>query len=107
MKKETKKCCLCGCEIQEPFTNNPYPLCDVDDYESRCCSKCDQDLVVPARFYASKLELDCRKQADKCLMLSWLVAGMKKNDPAFSSLINQLKEQLAELEKMSTKNSSE
>lgn len=41
------KCCICGCEIHG-YGNNPYPLCDEDDYESRCCDKCD-GYVIKAR----------------------------------------------------------
>lgn len=42
------KCCICGKEVEQ-FGNNPYPLCDKDDYDSRCCNECDQDKVIPAR----------------------------------------------------------
>lgn len=42
------KCCICGKEI-EGYGNNPYPLCDRDDYDSRCCDECDGAKVIPAR----------------------------------------------------------
>ena len=42
------KCCLCGQEFVG-YGNNPYPLCDRNDYESRCCNECDQNKVIPAR----------------------------------------------------------
>ena len=41
-------CCLCG----NPYShwgNNPYPLCDEDDYVSRCCDACNWMHVFPAR----------------------------------------------------------
>ena len=41
-------CCLCGQEFAG-YGNNPYPLCDRDDYESRCCDECDRNKVIPAR----------------------------------------------------------
>lgn len=43
-----KKCCLCGIEF-EGYGNNPYPLCDVNDYNSRCCNDCDSKYVIPSR----------------------------------------------------------
>lgn len=42
------KCCLCGTEI-EGYGNNPYPLVNEDDYESRCCDFCNIFKVIPAR----------------------------------------------------------
>lgn len=45
---EKFKCCICGREF-EGFGNNPYPLCDKDDFESRCCDECDNLYVIPAR----------------------------------------------------------
>lgn len=47
--KETGKCCLCG-STYVMYGNNPYPLCDKDDYESRCCNMCNANKVIPARF---------------------------------------------------------
>lgn len=46
MSKE--KCCLCGQEIVG-YGNNPYPLCDEEDYESRCCDMCNYAVVLPER----------------------------------------------------------
>jgi hypothetical protein len=31
------------------YGNNPYPLCDEDDYEATCCDTCNIYKVVPAR----------------------------------------------------------
>ena len=45
---ETGTCCLCGGEYTR-WGNNPYPLCNKDDYSSRCCDKCDTEKVIPAR----------------------------------------------------------
>ena len=41
-------CCICG-KKRFGFGNNPYPLCDVNDYTSRCCDECDYEHVIPAR----------------------------------------------------------
>lgn len=48
------KCCICGCEITN-YGNNPFPLCDSDDYESRCCDVCNE-MVIKARIVQSKLK---------------------------------------------------
>ena len=45
---ETGKCCLCGGRFTH-YGNNPYPLCDASDYDSRCCHKCDKEKVWAAR----------------------------------------------------------
>ena len=45
---EKFKCSLCG-KVCQGWGNNPYPLCDKDDYESRCCDDCNMDKVIPAR----------------------------------------------------------
>ena len=41
------RCMICGNEITN-YGNNPYPLCQRDDYDSRCCDDCDQ-FVIQAR----------------------------------------------------------
>ena len=44
-------CNLCGVEMTYIFEpNNPAPLCDENDTESRCCTKCNEEKVIPARF---------------------------------------------------------
>ena len=44
-------CNLCGVEMTHQFEmNNPSPLCDENDTESRCCTKCNEEKVIPARF---------------------------------------------------------
>ena len=43
-------CSLCNVVILDIHdTHNPYPLCKDNDYESRCCSKCNSTKVIPAR----------------------------------------------------------
>lgn len=46
--QEKGVCCLCG-KRYEHCGNNPYPLCDEDDYTSRCCDTCNWTKVIPAR----------------------------------------------------------
>lgn len=45
------KCCICGCSIEQ-WGNNPFPLCNKDDYESRCCDSCNE-MVIQARIIQS------------------------------------------------------
>ncbi len=45
---KTFQCHLCKQHF-EGFGNNPYPLCDEDDFEARCCNDCDNNLVIPER----------------------------------------------------------
>ena len=42
-------CSLCK-QKQKGWGNNPYPLCNADDNESRCCDICNMLLVLPKRF---------------------------------------------------------
>lgn len=50
-KIDTINCILCNVEMNNIHeTHNPYPLCDVNDDESRCCSNCNSTKVIPARY---------------------------------------------------------
>lgn len=42
------KCLICGSN-ETNYGNNPYPLCDEKDYQSRACDKCNQRYVVMYR----------------------------------------------------------
>lgn len=42
------KCCICGCDIDEDFGNNPDPLCNIHDSKSICCDDCNM-YVINAR----------------------------------------------------------
>jgi len=58
------RCCICG-EDFNGFGNNPFPLVQRDDYESRCCDDCDE-YVVSARLLGLKKRLDIgNKQSDE------------------------------------------
>lgn len=58
------RCCICG-EDFNGFGNNPFPLVQRDDYESRCCDDCDE-YVVSARLLGLKKQLDLDiKQSDE------------------------------------------
>lgn len=39
------KCCICGREIDETHSNNPFPY----KTEGRCCDECNHEHVIPAR----------------------------------------------------------
>lgn len=42
------KCCICDKEISD-YGNNPYPLCEKEDTQSRCCDECNSNYVIRAR----------------------------------------------------------
>ena len=49
------KCCICGQPIQDPFGHNPWPVRDYSsagESENRCCSDCNNTLVVPFRIFS-------------------------------------------------------
>ena len=46
-KKKNPICCICGCECENEYGNNPWPI--VKDADARCCDRCDQTAVIPAR----------------------------------------------------------
>ena len=46
------RCCICENLIND-YGNNPYPLCEKEDYESRCCDQCN-NLVIHARIFQMK-----------------------------------------------------
>jgi len=48
MPLQTFKCSLCRRNFYG-FGNNPYPLCDREDYKAKCCDKCNFTKVLPAR----------------------------------------------------------
>ena len=43
---ETGICSLCG-GVYDHYGNNPMPL--IDDFDARCCDRCNEEKVVPAR----------------------------------------------------------
>ena len=47
------KCCLCGNETENQWGHNPYPVTEKDSKE-RCCAKCNESIVVPARMKGLK-----------------------------------------------------
>jgi hypothetical protein len=44
---EEGECSLCGGRYDR-YGNNPAPL---GDLEARCCTTCNNELVIPVRFY--------------------------------------------------------
>jgi len=46
VRRKTLKCCLCGTVIHDPrLSCDPYPVAQ----DGRCCSRCDDLKVTPAR----------------------------------------------------------
>ena len=52
-------CCLCGKKISDVMSNDAWPI-----ISGRCCSKCNDTIVVPARLSAlyEELRTDARKE---------------------------------------------
>lgn len=50
-KMKNPKCCLCGKECENQFGNNPWPLSK--EVKDRCCNKCNDEKVIPARILQS------------------------------------------------------
>lgn len=65
-----KKCNLCGQEIQG-WGNNPWPLCDIDDYNSVCCDGCNSTKVIAARLLQTKSKEGTPKVGDE-IAIFWL-----------------------------------
>ena len=52
------KCCICGCEINDDFGNNPEPVMPGENDKgelNRCCDMCNSRVVIPARVYIHNL----------------------------------------------------
>jgi hypothetical protein len=47
--KKVPKCCFCSAPITDEESNNPFPLCEVDDKTSLCCDECNESKVLPMR----------------------------------------------------------
>ena len=65
------KCCLCGKEIDNMHSNNPFPLCHIDDYESRCCNECNENYVIRARIYNMGKEKEPIEPYNTTLAILW------------------------------------
>lgn len=47
------RCSICGREIHDEG-HNPFPVCTVEDFDSRCCANCNAEIVIPARITATR-----------------------------------------------------
>lgn len=63
---ELVKCCFCGEIIPEVESNNPWPVCTIDD--ARCCIKCNWRVVIPARM--AKIESPDEYELPKFAVIS-------------------------------------
>ncbi len=50
------KCCICGEQIEEVFSNNALPIKD-----GRCCNTCNDVYVIPARIAELEIINDEKK----------------------------------------------
>ena len=60
-----KQCCLCRSVLEEDnsFGHNPFPLCEVDDYESRACNRCNALHVIDARVECMRKDIPNPEEA--------------------------------------------
>ena len=48
--KKLPSCSLCSTTLtEEEKHNNPFPLCEIGDWKSRCCDECNETKVLPMR----------------------------------------------------------
>jgi len=45
---DEKRCCICD-DVLRTRGHNPFPFCDEDDTETKCCNSCKHSHVIPAR----------------------------------------------------------
>lgn len=58
------ECCICGAEISDETSHDPYPVRPESWYgerENRCCPTCNYQIVVPVRLRYGRTEANYRK----------------------------------------------
>ena len=55
-------CCICG-KPQTGWGNNPWPV--NEDENTRCCDRCNVDVVIPARFDHIMRRSSCGSEQSK------------------------------------------
>lgn len=58
-------CSLCSTPITDDESNNPFPLCEVEDETAVCCDQCNESKVLPMRMIVRncKSPQEARKKA--------------------------------------------
>lgn len=56
------KCAICGNEINNEFSNNPWPV--RTDENARCCDECNTSFVIPYRIMLMRLN---KKRKDELM----------------------------------------
>lgn len=58
-------CCFCSTPITDDESNNPFPLCEVEDNIAVCCDQCNETKVLPMRMLTRncKSPQEARKKA--------------------------------------------
>ena len=64
-------CCFCSAPITDDESNNPFPLCEVEDSISQCCDECNESKVLPMRM----LTMKCKSPQEARKMAKQLLAG--------------------------------
>lgn len=85
------KCCFCGKEIDDVYSNNPEPLMSAPN---RCCTECNYSKVLPARF--KSLQQPKESEAD-----IYKVKGYESRDDYFQSLADDYGVDLSDVQMLS------
>lgn len=57
-------CVLCRKIIaDDPYGHNPFPLCEIEDHDSRACSACNDAFVLPARLRCMEAKAESPEEA--------------------------------------------
>lgn len=75
------KCCICKQEFKG-YGNNPFPLCNREDRDSRCCNDCDA-YVIQARLMQMKLKGGTIKERDLVVIFH-----SKNSESPINTLVN-------------------
>ena len=64
---EFKQCCFCRnpLDSDNTFGHNPFPLCEVEDNESRACNRCNAMYVIEARVECMRKDVESPEEAVK------------------------------------------
>lgn len=57
------KCIICGNQVDGPYGHNPWPI-KVNSGKDKCCTKCNVNVVIPARIDLYTKETSLKNKED-------------------------------------------
>ena len=62
---DIKQCSICRnpLDYDNSFGHNPFPLCDINDYESRACNRCNATYVMDGRLRCMEKDIPSPEEA--------------------------------------------